>query len=160
MGLDKLKVAKAPKALAGTAAMHNQLVELLARMRGTSGIRVQVTDGGITISLDPTSATGMGLGGGGAASGDLLDVVGSDGLIYRVFANSNTTNYGYPQELRTGPNSSPFWKANGTGMFMQSNTNTARIDFANITKDMAIRTIQICDNGNVKSMLIFASAPY
>jgi hypothetical protein len=160
MALDQLKVAKAPKALASTARMHNQLCELIGRMRGTAGIRVQATDGGIVISLDPTSATGTGLGGSGVAGTQTLNVIGTDGLLYEAYVNSNTTNFGYPNMLRVGPNASQFWQANATGMFMQGSTNTARIDFANITKDMSLRTMQVCDNGNVKTILIFASAPY
>lgn len=162
MGLEKLQVQQAPAAFASTAAAHNALAQLIAGMRGSLGIRVQVSDGGIVVSFDPTAAIGTGLGGGGVG-GDTLQVLGVDGLRRSVYTDNANYSNGYSDLVRIG-NSGPKVELGGNtstfGLKITSNTNTATFAFSNLTKNMSFIEIDVCSANVAKKMLVLGSAPY
>ena len=100
-----MKIGKAPAAFAGQAAVVNALVDLISKMRGTSGIICQVTEGGIVISLNPTALqglnTGAGGGGGNANVGGTVQAISTNGVLVDVLqpTSPNTPNT-FPTLLR------------------------------------------------------------
>lgn len=104
MALESMKIGKAPAAFAGQAAVVNALVDLISKMRGTSGIICQVTEGGIVISLNPTALQGLntGCGGGGGNSNvsGTVQAISTNGILVDVVqpTSPNTPNT-YPTFL-------------------------------------------------------------
>lgn len=156
--LDSLKISDCPYAFASFAAKHNALVEMLAGMVGQNGISVVLAEKNAIIR-----------GAGGAGGNVTIDnvatanVVGAGGYLANAYvANANIGTY--PTALRV------LHVASGTYMEMASpgdlpgirlvGVHTLQILESNVTQDMSIREIDVCDAGVTKKMLVLASAPY
>lgn len=74
---------------------------------------------------------------------------------------AKATNYGYVRDVSFGGvYGSRTVFANPTGLFIFDGTNAVTIDFGLILRNMDIREIDVCNNGNAAKMLIIGSAPY
>ena len=157
--LQSLRITKAPKAFAALAAKHNALVSMIEGTRGASGVKVLMADRGMMISGDQTGMLGTGLGGTGGTGGP-VQAVGSDGLLVSVAqsASAGTPNT-YPNTLRAG-NGSTYAIMDSTGFRVVNGGNSLSIPFANIARNMGIRALGVCDNGNSKTIDDVASDPY
>lgn len=156
--LDSLKISDCPYAFASFAAKHNALVDMLAGMVGQNGISVVLAEKNAIIR-----------GAGGAGGNVTIDnvatanVVGAGGYLANAYvANANIGTY--PTASRV------LHAASGTYMEMASpsdlpgirlvGAHTLQILESNVTQDMSIREIDVCDAGVTKKMLVLASAPY
>lgn len=156
--LDSLRIDDCPLAFASFAAKHNALVDMLAGMVGQNGISVVLAEKNAIIR-----------GAGGAGGNVTIDnvatanVVGAGGYLANAYvANANIGTY--PTALRV------LHVASGTYMEMASpgdlpgirlvGVHTLQILESNVTQDMSIREIDVCDAGVTKKMLVLASAPY
>lgn len=178
--LDALKVKRAPKAFVPTFRKLNRAIELLSSIQGGPGIDVQLAPpmaprplspgqprpkeqprGRIVLSLRPAAVSGLGVGGGGTTNSVNTNAVGVDGSLSVLTVQSaaiGTNNY--PTTLRTNGNSN-YGVTNASGWYLVGpGGNSVTIPFANISRPITLRTINICDNGNTRSIDILASAPY
>ena len=92
--------------------------------------------------------------------GAAIDVVGSDGKLNKVPKHSTwqePTNY--PTFLRTLTSGKKV-TLDSNGLEVDQGTYKARIWFSDLTKDLTLRELTICDAGVSKKMLVLGSAPY
>lgn len=91
-----------------------------------------------------------------------IDVVGSDGKLNKVAKHSSwVTPTTYPTLLKTSTTgNTQFVTADSNGLEVDQGTYKARIWFADLTKDVILREIDVCSSGTPKKMLILGSAPY
>jgi hypothetical protein len=91
-----LKIQQLPAAFVEVGAKHNALVDVVKTMKGENGITVVASDANVIIRGSSTTGT---------ASGDPVDVVGSDGKLNAVVKHSTWASpTAYPQrlEIRSG----------------------------------------------------------
>lgn len=92
--------------------------------------------------------------------GAAIDVVGSDGKLNKVPKHSTwVTPTAYPTYLRTTTSGKTII-LDSNGLEVDQGTYKARIFFSDLTKDLTLRELTICDAGVSKKILILASAPY
>ncbi len=157
--LDSLKIDDCPFAFASFAAKHNALCDLIGSMVGENGISVVMAEKNAIIRGNTTGA-------GGTVTIDNVptaNVVGSAGLLQNVYLGNAIAN-AYPTVLRV------VHVASGVYMEMASpgdlpgirleGTNSLEILESDLTHDMSIREIDVCDGGTNRKMLVIASAPY
>jgi len=98
----------------------------------------------------------------GSQEGSPISVVGSNGKLNLVPAHSTwVTPTDFPTEL--GQSNYPaYFDANITGVLVKNLATSYQlnINVADITKNMTIKEVDVCDSGTPKKMLIIASAPY
>lgn len=146
---EEVFIKKSPKAFKRFKNAHNALVKLLLAMQGYGGIEVKATKGKIIISTRQSM-----LNGGSAATNELHYNDGSvqidiDGWGVKV-ANLSAGNGDYVG-------------LNWNGWFMAYNgaaNKTLTLKASDVTHDMGIKEIDVCDAGVAKKMLVLASAPY
>lgn len=127
---------------------------LFTGLRGSGGIEVKAA--GKHVVIDGSSVAG---GSGGINTSNVVAAVGSTGYLTNVYAAAATTNT-YPTAGAWVTGSGNVSITN-TGLTVTgTSTNTVYIGFADIARNLYIRTINVCDNGTVKSMDIIASAAY
>lgn len=94
--------------------------------------------------------------------GDPISVVGSDGLLNKVPKHSTwVAPTDYPTKL--GQSDYPFYfetNLNGAVFKNLNNSMMVTINASDLTKNMTIREIDVCDSGTPKKMKIIASVPY
>lgn len=94
------------------------------------------------------------------SEGAAIDVVGSDGKLNKVPKHSTwVTPTAYPTYLRTTTSGKTII-LDSNGLEVDQGTYKARIFFSDLTKDLTLRELTICDAGVSKKILILASAPY
>jgi hypothetical protein len=92
--------------------------------------------------------------------GAAIEVVGTDGKLNKVPKHSTwVTPTSYPTYLRT-TTSGKTVILDSNGLEVDQGTYKARIFFSDLTKDLTLRELTICDAGVSKKILILASAPY
>ena len=94
--MSSLKLTQIPAAFEAVGAKHNALVDVVKTMKGENGITVVASDANVIIRGSSTTGT---------ASGDPVDVVGSDGKLNAVVKHSTWASpTAYPQrlEIRSG----------------------------------------------------------
>jgi hypothetical protein len=94
--------------------------------------------------------------------GAAIEVVANDGLLNKVPKHStwsHPTATAYPTFLRTLTSGKKV-TLDSNGLEVDQGTYKARIWFADLTKDLTLRELTICDAGVSKKILILASAPY
>ena len=164
--LDSLKITEAPLAFASFAAKHNALCDLLAGMVGENGISVVIAEKNAIIRGNVT-ANGNVVSTGGITmenvysnlNANVANLVRHDGLLANAYvANANIGTY---------PSIGKFVTASGNVVIdsvgvviTKSDGKICNIAFATLTQNMSIQNVQVCSNGNTKSMLVIASAPY
>lgn len=97
-----------------------------------------------------------------AAEGAAIQVVGNDGKLNKVPKHSTwvtPTTTDYPTFLRTLTSGNKI-TLDSNGFEVDQGTYKARIFFSDLTKDLTLRELTICDAGVSKKILILASAPY
>jgi len=156
--LGKLKIGAIAKAFAPFKSKHNALVEAIEGMEGRGGIKVVISEGKIIISpgaQGPIPTTGGGAGGGGGSTiatelhfnnGTVqIDIGPLDGIFFQYIPNGNTV-----EVTPTG------------GLIVTDGTTGFEIDLGTsaITHNMGIQTIDVCDAGVAKSMLVIGSATF
>lgn len=155
--LDSLRIDDCPFAFASFAAKHNALVDLLAGMVGENGISVVMAEKNAIIRAN------IAAGPAGNVAANTANLVSSTGYLANAYvANANIGTY--PTALRV------LHVASGVYMEMASpgdipgfrlvGAHTLQILESNVTQDMSIREIDVCDAGVTKKMLVLASAPY
>lgn len=155
--LDSLRISDCPYAFASFAAKHNALVDLIAGLVGQNGIDVVVAEKNAIIRAN------IAAGPPGNVAANTANLVGSTGYLANAYvANANIGTY--PTALRA------LHVASGVYMEMASpgdlpgfrmvGTHTLQIVESNLTQDMSIREIDVCDAGVTKKMLVIASEPY
>lgn len=158
--LDNLKIGQIPKAFLPFAQRHNALVAQLERMQGGSGIDIQVSEVKTVVSLRPTAIQSIGQatsGSGSNINGNTTLVVGPVGTLIEVYTTGNT-NGNYATTIGTdGVNR---FRANSTGVTITNGTNEISIPYASITRNMGIRTINVCNGNSSALMDIIASNAY
>lgn len=133
MALDSLKVKSAPKAFSELTAKFNALVELIGLMRGTSGITVNTSEGGLVFSQNPTGIGGGGSvtvseggGGGNGNYGAGAYVVTELSTICLVPNIAPAVTDSYPLLLRVGNNSTNFTLIQENSVQVSNSTNSRR----------------------------------
>lgn len=160
------KVKECPRAFVPLAEKHNSLVSAVYGLKGSNGIKVVWSDrGGVIV--------------GGAGTSDLAfaQVVTANGTLQNCVIVDNVANT-YPTQLRVvTPNVNVVFDSVGalvetsggslvvtsTGFSMRTaGGKFCNIAFSAVTRDMAVRTITVCDTstGTSKSMDILATAAY
>lgn len=92
--------------------------------------------------------------------GAAIEVVGNDGKLNKVPKHSTwVTPTAYPTYLRT-TTSGKTVILDSNGLEVDQGTYKARIFFSDLTKDLTLRELTICDAGVVKKILVLSSAPY
>ncbi len=187
--LDHLKIKKAPACFAGWAKQFNQQVDLLGSIQGGPGIDIQIAHsprktisgppghkpkeqprGKILLTLRPSAINGIGVGGitngNGNSNSNINSVntnaVYTDGSIVSLTVQAAALNpNSFPTVLRTnGGGTTNYGITNATGWELRGTTNSVSIPFSAIVRPMSIRTLQICDNGNTRSIDVIASDTY
>jgi hypothetical protein len=165
--VDPLTVGPVIKPLGKLKRAHNKLVNLIRTITCKGGLKVSISDG--RLIFDASQITG-------ASEGAAIDVVGSDGKLNKVPKHSTwAAPSTYPSELRVGSTfharmeplvvmvqnstGSVFTALNSSQISMQG-AHSLIIAESALTKDMAIREIDVCSGGVAKKMLVIASAPY
>jgi hypothetical protein len=135
--------------------------------------------GKILVATVPTALDGF-VGGGGAAAGGNARAVGPLGLLIDVLQPASPSNANsYPEYLKTqsattntriavmdgdliqSSNAAKSAFISATDGFGVSNgSNVVGFRMVDITRDMFIKTMSICVNGNTKSILVLASDPF
>lgn len=187
--LNHLKVENAPAAFAEFAAKHNELVSLIESLEAATGIDIKIIHspmkklsvngtptkktfpkGKIRIGLSAMAAasqvavstTGTPGGGGGSGNvGGTTQAVGSTGLLLDVLQpTSPNTPANYPTLLRTN-NSGNIVSMDVTGLtVLRSNGIGLTVPFADISRNMGVKTISVCNGNTSMSMLVIASDPF
>jgi len=117
------------------------------------GVQVPRTD---TVSLEPITNEIPTPTPEGAA----IEVVGNDGKLNKVPKHSTwTTPTAYPTYLRT-TTSGKTVILDSNGLEVDGGTYKARIFFSDLTKDLTLRELTVCDAGVSKKILVLCSAPY
>lgn len=94
------------------------------------------------------------------SEGAAIEVVGSNGQLNKVPKHSTwVTPTDYPTFLRTVTSGKKV-TLDSNGLEVDQGTYKARIFFSDLTKDLTLRELTICDAGVSKKILILASAPY
>lgn len=179
--LEEFKVQNAPAAMQELVQKHNALVELIGMMRGVNGIYTHVSRGGIVLSANPTGLSGTGQPAGTGTSGNVggtIQAVGSNGALFDVVQPvSPNAPGGYPNYLRVANNSTnrayiqPYeviCEDTAFGVYAGltptsielSGANQLFIEESQLTQDMGIKEIDVCDGGVTKKMLVIGSDPY
>lgn len=92
--------------------------------------------------------------------GAAIDVVGSDGKLNKVPKHSTwVTPTSYPTYLRT-TTSGKTVTLDSNGLEVDGGTYKARIFFTDLTKDLSLRELTVCDAGVSKKILVLCSLPY
>ena len=185
MALDELKVKQIPAAFAAQAQLHNALVDLIDKMRGTSGIVVQVTGGGIVVSLNPTALQGLNTGqgtGGNANVGGTVQAVGPNGVLVDVVqpVSPNAPNT-YPNYLRVNEIGAPSgnvaymqpgevtaWRVGAgtyaqilaTGIYMTDGATSMDLPISALTVNVGFREFTGCNSGAPGNYITIASDFY
>jgi hypothetical protein len=99
------------------------------------------------------------------SEGAAIDVIGSDGKLNKVPKHSTwATPTTYPTEVRVVHVASGVYMAlsspSGLPGIRLVGAHTLSIVESDLTQDMSIREIDVCDAGVTKKMLVIASAPY
>lgn len=170
--LDSLRIDDCPFAFASFAAKHNALVDLLASMVGENGISVVMAEKNAIIRSNIAAGNSN-----ANVNFSNVAVVTADGRLQNVLSNTAISN-SYPTRLEVRGVSndritinfdevaalnaaSTQYVAFGYDYFyFDAGTKSLTLDAINITQDMSIREIDVCDGGVAKKMLVIASAPY
>ena len=92
--------------------------------------------------------------------GAAIEVVGNDGKLNKVPKHSTwTTPTAYPTYLRTSTSGKTV-TLDSNGLEVDQGTYKARIFFSDLTKDLTLRELTVCDAGVSKKILVLCSAPY
>jgi hypothetical protein len=154
--VDPLTVGPVIKPLGKLKRAHNKLVNLIRTITCKGGLKVSISDG--RLIFDASEIIGV-------SEGAAIDVPGSDGKLNKVPKHSTWASPTlYPSELRVVHVSSGVYMAmsspsNIPGIRMVG-THTLAILESDLTHDMSIKEIDVCDGGVTKKMLVIGSDPY
>jgi hypothetical protein len=151
--LDSLRITECPAAFVDIARKHNALVDMIARAIGTGGVQVKVSD--LNFVVDGSGVSGNG---NSAITGNLISVVSSNGTLQNVY-NDGTTGTSYPTAGKWATGSGNVAISN-TGFTVFGTSGNVFLGFSDISRNLYIRTISVCNSGTVQNMDIIASAPY
>lgn len=155
--LEALKIRESPFAFASFAEKHNALVDLIAGITGQNGITVVVAEKNAIIRGNIAN------GGGGGAIANLTNVavVTQDGRLQNVLSNTALTN-NYPASGKYVTASGNVTVDSVGVSILTSGGKYCNIAFANIARDIGIRTVTVCNysSGAQQSMDILSSAAY
>lgn len=89
-----------------------------------------------------------------------INVVGADGTLNAATKHSSwVPGTTYPATLKTIDGTKSV-TINTTGIIVNNGTQTARILYADFTKDIQFREMDVCDGGVSKKILVLCSLPY
>lgn len=182
--LDHLKIKKAPACFETWARNFNSQVDLLASIQGGPGIDVQIAHsqravvkhagagpkpkeqprGRILLTLRPSAANGLGIGGGGTTNGVQELMIGPNGSLYAINVIGSAVATGnYPTYLQAG-NGAPSTFYAGSGSFGLlggvGNATSFAIDYGSLSHSMAIKEFTGCNSGSPANYLVVASNFY
>jgi len=166
----------APAAFAPLAEKVNEIIGSLddaVSFRANLPLRLTVADYGPPIlevdiqdlskklKLNPKGGGAGGASGGGSAGGLAFNAIGADGKLGAVVRHSSySTPTTYPTELKV-VNGSTSVLVGTTGVIItNASSKTCTIAFSEMTQNVSLREINICDGGTSKKMLVLGSAPY
>lgn len=151
----------------------------MLRVPGTPGANSKQPQGRIRVALKPGIIPGAGTGGGGGGTTQAVSIDGTLVNVATAFGvNTNTTNYPLALYVNNNGTALEMTPANGFkvynpadaggtmsqldefGLLLRGGGKSLFIDSPNLTHNMSVVTLQVCDNGNTKSIDVIASAPY
>lgn len=163
--LDSLRITESPYAFASFAEKHNALVDLLASMVGQNGITVTIAEKNAIIRGNIANTSNSGGGGISMANvyaslnANVANVVNATGALANAYiVNANIGAY---------PSRAKYVTASGNVVIdsvgvtiTKSDTKFCKIAFADITQNISLQNITVCNNGHSNFMLVLGSSPF